>query len=116
MDLPDPGIEPGSPALQADSSPSELPGKPQAPGFHRKECCNHLPHLPVVCSLAVIGIRQMQGYLADTLPATAVFLVQRFRSSGKADILKVRLIDQISGELCHWDYKHPLYGEGIMGI
>ena len=29
--LSDPGIEPGSPALQADSSPSELPGK--APGY-----------------------------------------------------------------------------------
>ena len=27
-DLPDPGIEPGSHALQADSSPAELPGKP----------------------------------------------------------------------------------------
>ena len=26
--LPDPGIEPGSPALQADSSPTELSGKP----------------------------------------------------------------------------------------
>ena len=26
-DLPDPGIEPRSPALQADSLPSELPGK-----------------------------------------------------------------------------------------
>ena len=26
-DLPDPGIEPGSPALQADSLPAELPGK-----------------------------------------------------------------------------------------
>ena len=25
--LPDPGIEPGSPALQTDSSPSEPPGK-----------------------------------------------------------------------------------------
>ena len=28
-DLPDPGIEPRSPALQADSLLSELPGKPQ---------------------------------------------------------------------------------------
>ena len=28
-DLPDPGIEPHSPALQADSSLSEPPGKPQ---------------------------------------------------------------------------------------
>ena len=27
-DLPDPGIEPESPASQADSLPSELPGKP----------------------------------------------------------------------------------------
>ena len=27
-DLPDPGTEPGSPALRADSSPTELPGKP----------------------------------------------------------------------------------------
>ena len=26
-DLPDPGIEPGSPALQADSLPTELQGK-----------------------------------------------------------------------------------------
>ena len=28
-DLPDPGIEPGSPALQAGALPSELPGKPR---------------------------------------------------------------------------------------
>ena len=28
-DLPNPGIEPGSPTLQADFLPSELPGKPQ---------------------------------------------------------------------------------------
>ena len=27
-DLPDPGVEPSSPALQADSIPSEPPGKP----------------------------------------------------------------------------------------
>ena len=27
-DLPDPGIEPGSPALEADALPSEPPGKP----------------------------------------------------------------------------------------
>ena len=27
-DLPDPGIQPGSPALRADALPSEPPGKP----------------------------------------------------------------------------------------
>ena len=30
-DLPDPVIEPWSPALYTDSSPSELPGKPKVP-------------------------------------------------------------------------------------
>ena len=30
--LPDPGIKPGSPALQAGSFPTELPGKPLMPG------------------------------------------------------------------------------------
>ena len=32
--LPDPGTEPGSPALQADSLPSEPPGKPK--GNHKQ--------------------------------------------------------------------------------
>ena len=32
MDLPNPGIEPGSPALQADSLPIELSGKPRNQG------------------------------------------------------------------------------------
>ena len=31
-DLPEPGIEPGSPALQADTLPSEPPGKPHQIG------------------------------------------------------------------------------------
>ena len=45
-DLPDPGIEPGSPALQADSLPAELPGKSDAgdpglsPGWGTK-----IPHM-----------------------------------------------------------------------
>ena len=30
VDLPDPGIKPGSPALQADTLPTEPPGKPLA--------------------------------------------------------------------------------------
>ena len=31
-DLPDPGVEPGSPALRAESLPSEPPGKPHLEG------------------------------------------------------------------------------------
>ena len=35
-DLPDPGIEPESPALQADSLPTELSGKPNSgPGSNK---------------------------------------------------------------------------------
>ena len=33
-DFPDPGIKPASPALQADSLPTELPGKPVKFGYH----------------------------------------------------------------------------------
>ena len=34
MDLPDSGFEPGSPALLADSLPTELSGKPKFFGRH----------------------------------------------------------------------------------
>ena len=34
-DFPDPGIKPESPALQVDSLPSELPGKPQHYNGHQ---------------------------------------------------------------------------------
>ena len=36
-DLPNPGIEPKSPALQGDSSPSEPPGKPYNSKERRKK-------------------------------------------------------------------------------
>ena len=39
--LPDPGIEPGPPALQADSLPSEPPGKPSAKTLHLNNCLGH---------------------------------------------------------------------------
>ena len=38
-DLPDPGIEPGSPALQADSLPTELSGKPIATAAKSLQLC-----------------------------------------------------------------------------
>ena len=41
-DLPDRGIEPGSPALQADSLPTEPPGKPRANGVK----CKGIKRLP----------------------------------------------------------------------
>ena len=41
-DLPDSGIKPGSPALQADSLPSEPPGKPK---FSVSSPLSHIPYL-----------------------------------------------------------------------
>ena len=49
-DLPDPGIEPGSPALQAEALPSEPPGKPpekRCTGFHPYHQSMRLPAFPV---------------------------------------------------------------------
>ena len=40
-DFPNPGIEPGSPALQADTLPSEPPGKPQVRTYVSIITLNH---------------------------------------------------------------------------
>ena len=56
-DLPDPGIKLGSPALQADSLPVELPGKPCVNTLLWKNCqiifhCMAIPHFTQwVCEL-----------------------------------------------------------------
>ena len=42
VDLPDPGVEPGSPALQADSLPTELSGKPVRKAFDKRCRCTIL--------------------------------------------------------------------------
>ena len=50
-DLPDPGIKPGSPALQADSLPTELPGPGDVcnPGVTQHVCWHRWPRtLPAV--------------------------------------------------------------------
>ena len=48
-DLPNPGIEPGSPALEADALNSESPGKPHSfnfPPLDKHQYSNVRPHLP----------------------------------------------------------------------
>ena len=49
-DLPDPGIEPGSPALQADALPSEPPGNQGASESEVAQSCPTLGD-PMDCSL-----------------------------------------------------------------
>ena len=52
-DLPDPGIKPTSPALQADSLPSEPPGKPINVCGLPNHCVNqNFPHTHPKCPLA----------------------------------------------------------------
>ena len=53
-DLPNPGIEPGSPALQADSLPTELQGKP-------------IYYVMLKC------INTFQGFLGDPMVKTPQF-------------------------------------------
>ena len=47
-DLPNPGIKPRSPALQADTLPSEPPGKPPEISWHEAILQWHGPEPPVV--------------------------------------------------------------------
>ena len=44
--LPNPGIEPGSPVLLADSLPSEIPGKPYSSGYELVFHCGFNLHFP----------------------------------------------------------------------
>ena len=50
-DLPDPGIEPGSPPWQADALPSEPPGKPKHP-WAQANCVSKWVS-PVTCSIHI---------------------------------------------------------------
>ena len=68
-DLPNPGIEPRSPALQADTLPSEPPGKPRRYRFSRQEHWSGLP-FPSPGDLPHPGIKPKSPALqADALPS-----------------------------------------------
>ena len=66
MDLPDPGIEPGSPAWQVNSLPTELSGKPKK----RKKGCRLV--LPSVFSGSVQSIDFSLRYVLPSLFACLV--------------------------------------------
>ena len=62
--IPNPGIEPRSPALQVDSLPAELPGKPKSKVGTQKLCSSitswclwpHYPFLGLICLCVVVLI------------------------------------------------------------
>ena len=67
-DLPNPGMDPGSPALQADSSLSELPGKPSdldpSPGFVTNLSC-YSDSSPLRCPAFLFRILRQSPYLVS---------------------------------------------------
>ena len=83
-DFPDPGIEPGSPTLQVDSLPSELPGKPvcklhnsvkrKMKDIHydhtRRTILAHEQAFPVPLSPGHTSLRQSCIWVASLMPSS----------------------------------------------
>ena len=67
QDHPDPGTEPRSPVLQADSSSSESPGKSLAQNVSIIECLPH-SNRKVLTSLSLLFRLQDFHYLSSSLP------------------------------------------------
>ena len=86
MDLPDPGIQLVSPALQADSLPTELSGKtPESEGTVQleKKMCILLSDeitLDINYIYLVDGIAELSYVLTDFLPAEAISVRKLLRS------------------------------------
>ena len=108
-DLPDPGIEPRSPASQADALPSEPPGKPVLHMVVSKCQCYSLnlyhPLLPPACPQVHSLCLRLQSCPANRFIMTILLLSNRtllpndiplegriIKSSSKAEILRVGCI------------------------
>ena len=81
-DLPDPGIEPGSAALQADAVPSEPPGSHwDLPGSGLKHASPALaggplsPEPPGKCSIILFNTIKHGTYSLSTFPSPQIHLV-----------------------------------------
>ena len=83
-DLPDPGIKHGSPALQADSLPSEPPEKPTKPVSFQKTCspyrqgCLETMGLALSYSNCMAGVREPKRISYITNTNAGAFLSQDF--------------------------------------
>ena len=74
-DLPDPGLEPRSPALQADSLPSEPPGKPPI--------AYHLPQIYILISW--LNLHKLTHYTAQNY--FAMFKLDEYFPNGSCQIV-----------------------------
>ena len=73
-DFPDPGIEPGSPALQTDALPSEPPGKPRTVWRFFKKLEIELSYNPAV---QLLGIHTEETRI-ERDPCTQMFIAALF--------------------------------------
>ena len=99
-DLPNPGIEPRSPALQADSLPSETPGKPYSSGYELVSHCGFNLHFHDGYS-DVKHLSEAYGpfiYLlwgntySSPLPTLKLFVLLLLRCRGSLYILNIKLL------------------------
>ena len=76
VDLPDPGIKPGSPALQVDSLPTELSGKPHpwSRGFIKKN--KVLWYIPKRAPFFLSSARSMRRFFSDIYCGNLVKLLK----------------------------------------
>ena len=64
-DLPDPGIEPGSPALEADALTSEPPGKPHCPVIQDLIDQGLIRPCQSVCNTPILPVKKTQWGIPD---------------------------------------------------
>ena len=111
-DLPDPGIEPGSPTLQADSLPSEPPGKPLT-WVWVSEVAQSCPTLcdPMDCSLTSSSVHEI--FQARVLEWVAISFSRR--SSQPKDWICISCIGkQIFYKWATWEAQWSILLMGII--
>ena len=74
--LPDPGIEPGSPALQADALPSEPPGEPAV------NLCCAVPEISALCLLFLISKFEIVVVIFVKQPLSSELMISLLRRFG----------------------------------
>ena len=98
-DLPDPGIEPGSPTLQADALPSEPPGKTQSTSCKMSAWMNHKVESRLLGEISTTSDMQMTPPLMAESEEKQKSLLMRVKEETEKAGLKLNIQDH--GILSH---------------
>ena len=96
-DLPNPGIEPGSPALQTDALPSEPPANEMRWNQKRRQQASQLS-LPYVCSTVWTAQRCSRSYTEKRRKRKETEMARRIKGGG----VKRRQTDPASNQFPKW--------------